>query len=85
VDYADEKMWLFVQSLSGDVRNWFKLLPSASIQNLSAFETSFLDKWGDNKNPLQLLTQYNNMKKALEETMHEFSAHFLKVYNSILA
>jgi hypothetical protein len=27
--------------------------------------------------------QYNNMKKAPEETVQEFSAHFLKVYNSI--
>jgi hypothetical protein len=40
---------------------------------------------GDKKNPLELLTQYNNMKKAPEETMSKFTAHFLKVYNSIPA
>jgi hypothetical protein len=85
VDYADTKMRLFAQSLSGDVRKWFKSLPPTSIRDFATFETSFLNKWGDKKNPLQLLTQYNNMKKALEEIVQEFSAHFLKVYNSIPA
>jgi hypothetical protein len=83
VDYADAKMRLFAQSLSGDVRKWFKALPPASIRDFMTFERSFLNKWGDKKNPLQLLTQYNNMKKAPEEMVQEFSAHFLKVYNSI--
>ena len=83
VDYADEKMRLFAQILSGDVRKWFKYILTTSIWDFITFERSFLNKWEDKKNPLQLLTQYNNMKKVLEETMQEFSAHFLKVYNSI--
>ena len=56
-----------------------------SIQYFSTFKTSFLNKWGDKKNPFQLLKQYNSMKKSLEETVQEFSASFLKVYNSIPA
>jgi hypothetical protein len=83
VDYADAKMRLFTQILSGDVRKWLKALPPTSIQDFATFETSFLNKWGGKKNPLQLLTQYNNMKKAMEETVQEFSARFLKVYDSI--
>jgi len=31
VDYADMKMRLFMQSLSREVRKWFKVLPPASI------------------------------------------------------
>jgi len=85
VDYADAKMRLFAKNLSGDVIKWFKALPPTSIRYLTSFEMSFLNKWGDNKNPLQLLTQYNNMRKAPEEIVQEFSAHFLKVYNSIPA
>jgi hypothetical protein len=85
VDYVDVKMRLFEQSLSEEVRKWFKSLPPARIQDLFAFETSFINRWGDKKNPLQLLTQYNNMKRAPEETMQEFSSYFMKVYNSILA
>jgi hypothetical protein len=83
LDYMDAKMRLFAQSLSGDVRKWFKALPSTNIWDFTAFETSFLNKWGDKKNLLQLLTQYNNMKKSPEEIVQEFSTHFLKVYNSI--
>jgi hypothetical protein len=63
----DAKMRIFVQSLSGDVRKWFKSFPPMSIWDFTAFERSFLNKWGDKKNPLQLLTQYNNMKKTPEE------------------
>jgi hypothetical protein len=42
-----------------------------------------LARWGDKKNPLQLLTQYNNIKISPEEIVQEFSARFMKVYNSI--
>jgi hypothetical protein len=56
VDHEDKKMRLFVQSLLGEVRKWFKALQVASILNFTAFETLFLARWGDKKNPLQLLT-----------------------------
>jgi hypothetical protein len=61
VDFEDVKMSLFAQSLVGEVIKWFRALPTTSIVNFEAFETCFLAKWGDKKNPLQLLTQYNNM------------------------
>jgi hypothetical protein len=83
VDYEDVKMRLFAQSFSGEVKKWFKALPTASIPNFGEFETTFLGRWGDKKNPLQLLTQYNNLKILPTETVQEFSTRFLKVYNSI--
>jgi hypothetical protein len=83
VDYEDAKMRLFAQSLSGEVRKWFKSLPATSIPNFASFETLFLARWGDKKNPLQLLTQYNNIKRSPNETVQEFSTRFMKVYNSI--
>ena len=61
----------------------FRALPTTSILNCEAFETHFLAKWGDKKNPLQLLTQYNNMRRSHNETVQEFSTRFIKVYNSI--
>jgi hypothetical protein len=54
-----------------------------SIQDFTALETTFITIWGEKKNPLQLLTQYNDMKKVSEETVQELSACFMKVYNSI--
>jgi hypothetical protein len=83
VDHEDAKLRLFAQSLSGEVRKWFKSLPAASILNFASFETLFLARWGDKKNPLQLLTQYNNIKISPNETVQEFSTRFMKVYNSI--
>jgi hypothetical protein len=65
------------------VRKWFKALPAASIQDVVTFQTSFITRWGDKKNPLQLLTQYNNMKRASQEMVQEFSAHFMRFYNLI--
>jgi len=56
VDHEDAKMKLFVQSLSGEVGKWFKALPIASIPDFASFETLFLARWGDEKNPFQLLT-----------------------------
>jgi hypothetical protein len=52
VDFEDVKMRLFTQSLAQEVRKWFKVLPPASIAYFEAFETGFLAKWGDKKNPL---------------------------------
>jgi hypothetical protein len=83
VYFEDAKMRLFSQSITGEVRKWFKALPTVSIINFEAFETSFLAKWGDDKNPLQLLIQYNNMRRSPNETVQDFSSRFVKVYNLI--
>jgi len=54
-----------------------------SIPNFASFETLFLSGWGYKNNPLQLLTQYNNIKISPNETVQEFSTRFMEVYNSI--
>ena len=63
VDYEDVKMWLFAQSLSTEAKNWYKYLPDGSIRNFAAFQTTFLDRWDDKQSPLQVQSQYNNIKK----------------------
>jgi cyclopropane fatty-acyl-phospholipid synthase-like methyltransferase len=55
VDEVDVQMILFAQSLTGDVKKWFKALRHASIIDLAAFHRSFLDRWEVKKNPLQIL------------------------------
>jgi hypothetical protein len=51
-----KKIRLFAQSISGEVRKWFKDLPTTSIPDFVAFETLFIARWGENKNPLLFLT-----------------------------
>ena len=56
VDYADVKMRLFAQSLSGEAKKWFKDFPDGSIMNFQAFQNAFLDRWDDKQNPLALIS-----------------------------
>lgn len=81
--HDDVKMRILAQSLSRKVKKWFKALPASSIPNFAAFEGSFLAKWEEKQNLLQLLTQYNNLKRRSNEIVLEFSAIFLKSYESI--
>jgi hypothetical protein len=46
VDEADVQMRLFAQSLTGDVKKWFKALRPASITDLAAFHRSFSGQMG---------------------------------------
>ena len=83
MDHDDVKVRLFAQSLAGEERKWYKSLLADSIHNYQAFEYAFKDKWEDQKNPKQYLSQYHSMKRWEIESFQEFSDRFMKVYNSI--
>lgn len=72
MDHEDTKMSLFALSFFGDVKQWFRSLPNHSIRTFQEFETSFLRKWERKKNTLQLITQYNSMKRNPAETVQDF-------------
>jgi hypothetical protein len=50
VDDEDVKVRLFAQSLLGEVKKWFKALPTSRIHNFRSFEATFLERWGHKKN-----------------------------------
>jgi hypothetical protein len=83
VDYDDAKMILFSKSFGGEEREWFRGLPAGSIHNVQEFETIFLGKWERKNNSLHLLTQYNNLRRGPNESVHDFSSRFKKTYNAI--
>ena len=85
VDHDDVKVILFSQSLFKEARKWYKNLPSNSIMSYQSFEDSFKDKWENNKNPKQYLSQNHSMRRRESESVQEFSDRFMKVYNSIPA
>ena len=64
-------------------KKWFRDLLARSIATFEAFQTEFLEIWGDKTSPLQVLLQYNSLKKGGFESIHEFSSQFMRVYNSI--
>ena len=65
IDDSDVQMRLFAQTLTGDVKKWFKGLPTNHIVDLAAFHRLFIDRWERKKNPLQILSEYDNIRRAL--------------------
>jgi hypothetical protein len=84
VDEVDVQMRLFAQSLTGDVKKWFKALRPASVVDLAAFQRIFLDRWEVKKNPLQILSEYENIRRNQGETVQDYCTHFNNLYNAIL-
>ena len=83
VDEDDVKMRLFAQSLKGEVKKWFRALTPRSIVNSRIFEQMFLDRWEEKKNYVQMLTQYNQLRRGNDESMKIFSSKFNMIYNSL--
>jgi hypothetical protein len=85
VDQAYVQMRLFTKILTGDVKKWFKALPIASIADIAAFHQNFLSRWEVNKNPLQILFEYENIRRNQGEIVHDYFTHFNNIYNVIPA
>jgi hypothetical protein len=85
VDEADVQMRLFAQSLIGDIKKWYKGLRATSILDLTAFQRSFLERWEVKKNPLQILSEYKNIRRNQGETVQVYCTHFNNLYNAIPA
>jgi hypothetical protein len=76
-------MRLFEQSLTGDVKKWFKELHAASIADIATFHRTFLNRWEVKKNPLQILSEYENIKRNQGETVQDYCIRFNNIYNTI--
>ena len=85
VDEADVQMRMFAQSLTGDIKKWYKGLHVASILDFTAFQKSFLDRWEVKKNPLQILSEYENIRRNQGEIVQDYCIHFNNLYNAIPA
>jgi hypothetical protein len=85
VNENDVQMRLFVQSLTGDVKKWYKGLHVASVLDLTMFQRIFLDIWEVKKNPLQILSEYENIRRNQGDTIQDYYTHFNNMYNVIPA
>jgi hypothetical protein len=83
VDEEDVKMRLFAQSLNGQVRKWFKALPVVSLNEITSFHQSFLNRWEVNKNPLHILSEYESIKRSPGESVQDYCTRFNNIYNAI--
>lgn len=78
-------MRIFAQSFTREVKKWFRTLPTDSIVYLQQFHQSFLTRWEVKKNPFQILTEYDSLRRAPGERVQYYCTRFNNVYNCILA
>jgi len=64
IDDDDVRMKIFVQSLTGDVRIWFRALAANSIANPNSIYQTFLNRWEKKKDPLHILSEYDTINEA---------------------
>lgn len=76
-------MIVFVQSVDGEVRKWFKELTPRSITDIEALDDVFLKHWGDEKDLLYYHTEFGNLKRENGESLSDFNKRFNRMYNKI--
>lgn len=74
---------LFVQSLHGEAKKWFKSIPNASITTWEELENSFTKNSGEKRDHEYVLTEFNAIKKKPEEDISRFIKRFNKQYNNL--
>jgi len=67
------------------VRKWFRALPVGTINTLVVLHRQFLDRWEVKKNPLQIFSEYENIKRNVGESVQDNCVRFNTIYNDILA
>jgi hypothetical protein len=83
VEHDDVFMRLFVQTLEGDVRKWFRELPVASIDSWPALEVAFMRQWGEKRDSLYYLNEFGSLKKMANDNVDDFNRSFNNLYNKI--
>ena len=76
-------MRLFAQSLDGEVTKWFRGLTANSIPNITIMGDTFIRKWGEKKDDLYYITEFNNLRRKNGESVSDFSQRFNKMYQKI--
>jgi hypothetical protein len=87
LNIENEDVWMrvFVQSLDGEVRKWFRGLAPGSIAGIEALDNAFLRQWGDRKDFMYYMTEFGSLKKMEGESVSDFSKRFNKMYSKISA
>ena len=87
LDISEDNVWMrvFVQSLDGEARKWFRELTPRSIADIEALDDVFLKHWGDKKDLLYYHIKFGNLKKENGESLPDFNKRFNHMYSKIPA
>jgi hypothetical protein len=80
LNIENEDVWMrvFVQSLDGEARKWFRGLTPGSIVGIEALDDAFLRHWGDKKYFLYYITEFGSLKRKEGESVSDFSKDLIK-------
>ena len=59
----------------------FKGLLANHIVDLASFHRVFIDRWERKKNPLQILSEYDNIRRTINESVQDYCTRFNSIYN----
>jgi hypothetical protein len=82
-EHGDVVMRMFVSTLEGEVRAWYKSLIDASIDGWDSFQERFIERWANTRDIFLLYTIFLIIKKHESETIFQLNARFSKFYNQI--
>jgi hypothetical protein len=85
LNIENEDVWMrvFIQSLDGEVRKWFRGFSPGSIAGIEALDNAFLRQWGDKKDFMHYMIEFGSLKKKEGEFFSNFSKRFNKMYYKI--
>jgi hypothetical protein len=87
INISEEDVWtrVFVQSLDGQARKWFKDLPENSITGIEQLDEVFLKNWGERRDLLYYISEFRNLKRGDGESVLDFIKRFNKMFGKIPA
>eukprot|EP00253_Pinus_taeda_P036066 PITA_36066 len=87
LDISEDDVWMrvFVQSLDGEAKKWFKELTPRTMVEIEALDDAFLKHWGDKKDLLYYHTEFGDLKRENGELMSDFNKKFNCMYSKIPA
>jgi hypothetical protein len=83
VEHFDMWMRLFLQSLNGEARKWFKSLPANSITDIVALDQAFLKHWANKKDFQYYNTEFGSLRRKQGKSIPDFTKRFNQMYGKI--
>ena len=69
IEAKDVWMRVFVQSMDGEVRKWFRELPANSITLIEELQDVFMRQWGDTKDHTYYIIEFRALRRKKDETI----------------
>jgi hypothetical protein len=87
INISEEYVWtrIFVQSLDGHARKWFKELPTNLVTCIEQLDEVFLKHWGERRDLLYYISEFKNLRRENGESVSEFTKRFNKMFDKIPA